>query len=194
MTFHTNGYAKVLCFRAQAFKILHIAADNEEEEDVISAIKCVSKRIKGECDDTLIEKSSYSSMINKDICGNMMPKTLQTLLEYITPRFSNSFQSLLIGNIVTSIVKKQYTQLQLGMGVLLRDSKALVSHLYKYGVSCSNGPKRPPMKVPDGINDMEFENLHLSSYNRAMKIDFAFLQDISELNFPEYNGYCSKLN
>ena len=78
MTFHTNGYAKVLCFRAQAFKILHIAADNEEEEDVISAIKWVSKRMKGECDDILIEKSSYSSMINKDICGNMMSKTLQT--------------------------------------------------------------------------------------------------------------------
>ena len=56
------------------------------------------------------------------------------------------------------------------------DMKYKLDDVHEAKVIQYNGPKRPPMKVPDGINDMEFENLQLSSYNRAMKIDFAFFK------------------
>ena len=57
------------------------------------------------------------------------------------------------------------------------------------------GPKRPPMIVPDGKNDIEFKNLQFSSYNRATKIDFNFFHDIIfKPSCPEYNGYCNRLN
>ena len=82
MTFHANGYAKLLSFKSQAF---NVATDTDEEEDLSSAKKCISKPIKRECESISLQKSSYTSTISMEICGNTISKTLQVLLENLTP-------------------------------------------------------------------------------------------------------------
>jgi hypothetical protein len=44
---------------------------------------------------------------------------------------------LLIGNVVTAILKNQTTDLQLALGFLLRDSKAILGYTYDFGITCS---------------------------------------------------------
>ena len=50
--------------------------------------------------------------------------------------FQNSLFAALIGNMITSIIAKRYTSLQISLGALLREKK-FIEHFYKYGVSCS---------------------------------------------------------
>lgn len=66
-----------------------------------------------------------------------MSETLIKLLSNISTKFQNSLQSLMIGNIVTSMVTCQPTPMQIAIGVLLGDHKMLIEELYKYSVCCS---------------------------------------------------------
>ena len=44
---------------------------------------------------------------------------------------------MLIGNIITSVVRNKATDLQIALGVLLRDYKAILGYTYDYGITCS---------------------------------------------------------
>ena len=59
------------------------------------------------------------------------------LLGCLSPKLENTLSSLLIGNIVTSEVNNIATDLQIALGLLLGDSKELISHFYDYRVTCS---------------------------------------------------------
>ena len=43
----------------------------------------------------------------------------------------------MIGTIITSVLRHKSTGLQIALGVLLRDSKTILSHTYHYGITCS---------------------------------------------------------
>ena len=43
----------------------------------------------------------------------------------------------LVRDIVTSLVNSEPTNLQIALGVLMRDSKDLLSHMYDYRITCS---------------------------------------------------------
>ena len=66
-----------------------------------------------------------------------LSETLQELLTAISPKLENSLLALLIGSIISSVVTNQATDLQIGLGVLMRGSKELISHMYDYRVTCS---------------------------------------------------------
>ena len=44
---------------------------------------------------------------------------------------------MLIGNIITSVVRSKAIDLQIPLGVLLRDYKAILGYTYDYGITCS---------------------------------------------------------
>ena len=53
------------------------------------------------------------------------------------PELKQSLPALLIGNIVTSVVKNLATPLQIALAVFLRDSKEQVKAFSDFGVTCS---------------------------------------------------------
>ena len=60
------------------------------------------------------------------------------LLSKISPKFDNeALIIILIGNIITSAVCSQTTDLQVALGILMRRNKMLITELYKYYVCCS---------------------------------------------------------
>ena len=67
--------------------------------------------------------------------GSSGIKGLMTVLIYISPKFENYLQSVVIGNIVTSVFRKGQP-LQVGLAILANKPQ-LVDHLYDYGITCS---------------------------------------------------------
>ena len=66
-----------------------------------------------------------------------MPDCISTLLQAVSPKLDKTLPLLLIGNIITSVVNNTATELQIALGVLLGDSKELISHLHDYRITCS---------------------------------------------------------
>ena len=61
-------------------------------------------------------------------------ETLMTLLSKLSPNFEKSLPAVMIGNIVTFVVTKHFTKLQLALSVLASDRK-LIEHLHDYGIT-----------------------------------------------------------
>ena len=61
-------------------------------------------------------------------------ETLMTLLSKLSPNFEKSLPAVMIGNIMTSMVTKRFTKMQLTLSVLASGRK-LIEHLYEYRIA-----------------------------------------------------------
>ena len=93
------------------------------------------KHIRKECSDMEYQRQTYSTKISKDITNESVPDTLQQLLSKLSFD-EQSLPSLLIGNIITSAVKKHPTPLQIVLGVFFNKKKT-IQHMHDYLVCCS---------------------------------------------------------
>lgn len=130
------GIASIVAFRSASAHILKIVSD-DEKESLQNATKALSTQIISECKEIKTDPATYSTSINKEQAANSTSSTLQDLLAAISPDLSFTLPALLIGNMITSIVTKKTTGLQLALGMLFRDSKELLSHMFDYKVTCS---------------------------------------------------------
>lgn len=78
---------------------------------------------------------TYSTKISKLITQEYVSDTLQVLLGQLSIE-EQSLPALLIGNMITSALKKQPTPLQIAIGVYLHKKKTIM-HMHDYLVSCS---------------------------------------------------------
>ena len=124
-------------FKTHAGKFLRASQGDADEID--AAVEKVSKAINKEIDDIVIDKDSYTTHLNKDICCTYQSSTLAHLLSKISSKLDpySSLTSLMIGNMLTSARRVFATPLQVSLAVLLRDSKEHVRTLYDFGVTCS---------------------------------------------------------
>ena len=58
-------------------------------------------------------------------------------MEDISPLFYNSLYTAFIGGIITRVVQNKPTQVQLAFGILHRHSQIILTHLRKYGITCT---------------------------------------------------------
>ena len=63
--------------------------------------------------------------------------TLLSLLGQLSVKLNKRNPANMVGNMITGCVKNFPTVLQIALGVLVRDSKALVTKLHDFGVTCS---------------------------------------------------------
>ena len=136
LTFHVNGYAKLLCFNDNAMIGLELVKETAVNEVEIALQTCANI-IKEECKMADISSTEYRTSIDQTIAREVVSETVLRLLETISPRFTDSLSAILIGNIITSVVKQQCTPLQIALAVLFRSSKADVSRLHDYLVTAS---------------------------------------------------------
>ena len=67
-------------------------------------------------------------------------QTLSSMLSLVSPKLNETLYFAIIGDIVTSEVTNEATDLsdlQIALGVLTRDSEKVVDKLYDYRVTCS---------------------------------------------------------
>uniref|UniRef100_UPI00358F791D uncharacterized protein isoform X1 n=1 Tax=Myxine glutinosa TaxID=7769 RepID=UPI00358F791D len=131
------GFASIITFRANTAVILKLVKD-DDEDDVPTCIGKVGKQTAKECAAIVWDKSSYNTHIDVNTAAESVSSTLLTLLTAISPKLTTSLPAMLIGSIITSMVTNGPTDLQVALGVLMRDSKQLIAHMYDYRVTCSN--------------------------------------------------------
>ena len=83
------------------------------------------------------EKNVYQAKVDLISAQQDVSSTLSKLLRCISPHLTElSLPTILMGNLITSIVANRYTNLQIGLAVLV-ERKAIVDHLYDYCITCS---------------------------------------------------------
>ena len=129
------GYANVVAFQCRAAVTLKMFKDNED--DLENNIRHVAKQIKKECKDIPLDTTKYRLNIDEQLVQESVSCTVQNLLASISTKLDSTPPALLIGNIITSVVRNKSTDLQIALGVLLRDYKSILGYSYDYGITCS---------------------------------------------------------
>ena len=106
------GIADIIAFRSCASKTLRHVNDDTDERETI-AMKA-SKQILQDMEDIVIDKN-YKIDINKEIIKESTSNLLMRILAKVSPKLDNTLPALLIGSIVTSIIKRQATCLQVAL-------------------------------------------------------------------------------
>ena len=108
-------------------------------------------------------------------------ETLMTLLSKLSPNFEKGLPAVMIGNIMTSLVTKRFTKLQLALSVLASGRK-LIEHLYEYRITstyqefrrfkvlaaASSDNNNKEVRGRDGLIQIVADNFdaHIHSQNR----------------------------
>jgi hypothetical protein len=127
--FSSPGCPRVIAFQSEIAKKL---LSSERSDDF--HVEKVARMVKDEITKLDLDTHHY----NLDVCtDNASSGTLRKLMMAISPKFEHSLSFRMIGNIVTSLVKSHSTDLQIALGVLLRNSKSLINAFHDFGVTCS---------------------------------------------------------
>ena len=109
--------------------------DDDEDDNLETALDVVATHIKKECSMMDYNHQTYHTNTPKEIAEEPAPDTLQQLLRKLS--IGQQFlPSLLIGNVITSAIKKHPTPFQIALGVYFNKKKT-VNHMYDYLVCCS---------------------------------------------------------
>ena len=108
ITLSSPGYSLLLAFKLSATKVFVIPDDTD---DMSEAIEKVAKKIKAEIDSIETDRKNYHCHIDNDICSKFQSNTLHDVLSRVSQKLQQSLPALLIGNIITSVVKNLATPL-----------------------------------------------------------------------------------
>ena len=109
------------------------AVSETDNDDVDSSMRVLSKKMKEEARKLPHSKNEYNVIESENLMDGCS-ETLMTLLSKLSPNFEKSLPAVMIGNIVTFVVTKHFTKLQLALSVLASDRK-LIEHLHDYGIT-----------------------------------------------------------
>jgi len=133
------GYRKVVMFHDNAKATLKVTKDDDEEDNIDAALNVIVKAIKAEVVAIEYERNTYTRNISMSIAAESVSGTTQLLVQKLSPSLgAESLTSLLIGNIVTSVLRNHATPLQIALGVhVLINRKKIIKHMFDYKMTCS---------------------------------------------------------
>lgn len=129
------GYAHVVAFQCQASLILKLV--QHEEDGLENSIRHITKQVRKECSSISLDSTSYRLNIDKEQAQESVSATFQNFLASLSTKLDNTLPAILIGNIITSVLRNKPTDLQIALGVLLRDYKTILGYTYDFGITCS---------------------------------------------------------
>ena len=130
--FSCRGVASIIMLKQKASHLVN-AVSETDNDDVDSSMRVLSKKIKKEARKLPHSKNEYKVIENENLMDKCS-ETLITLLPKLSPNFKKSLPAVMIGNIVTSVVRKRFTKLHLALSVLASDRK-LIERLHEYGMT-----------------------------------------------------------
>ena len=131
-----NGYASILTFKNKTSHLL-LVMDIEGNKDLDASIEEVTKQIEREITAIVLDWTKYRGQFSVSDLKQSVSKTLQCIVLYVSVKLEDSLPALMVGHIVTSVLKDQSTDLQLANGVLLRSSKAILSYMHDFRITCT---------------------------------------------------------
>ena len=132
------GVASVIAFRGKASNVLRLVPDNDEDETNI-ALDTVTQKICAEKKILKPDSEQYYTTVDYNIAQECVSDTVMDLLGHLSPKLDkNTLPGLMIGNIITSVMKNSATHLQICLANLLKDSKELINSFHDFAVACTH--------------------------------------------------------
>jgi len=97
----------------------------------------VSKKIVKDVKSVGTDKFKYDVRLTDETLTEPDSDTLLSLLGQLSLKLDKRNPAYMIGNMITGCVTNFPIVLQIALGVLMRDSKALFTKLHEFGVTCS---------------------------------------------------------
>ena len=133
-----SGYRNMIMFNDNCHATLKVANDNKNDERITEAVELLVKCIRSEIMSFKMDKNYYPRNISKQIACEAVSPTLLLLLERLSPGIEkDTLPFLLIGSMLTSVIRNFSTPLQIALGILVH-SKKIIQHLFDYKVTCSH--------------------------------------------------------
>ena len=129
--FSCPGVASIIMMQEKASSLVK-AVSETDNDDTDSSMRALSKKIKEDVRKLPSPKNEY--VIDTENLADECSETLMTLLSKLSPNFEKTLPAVLIGNIVTSVMTKRFTRLQLALSVLANNRK-FIEHLHDYGIT-----------------------------------------------------------
>ena len=157
------GLAIVLVFQKQASSIKKIAESDDQPTDESKAAKCIWKEISN----LVLNKNEYELHIDKAAAKECVSETLRALPSQISDDLSaNELPTILIGNIITSEVRKKPTSPLIHLALLVKKKK-LIKNLYNYKVVCFFGEVKR-FKVSAAVENTKNITLNLRNHTQRL--------------------------
>ena len=132
------GVASVIAFRGKASNVLRLVPDNDGDETNI-ALDTVMQKICAEMKTLKPDSEQYYTTVDYNIAQECVSDTVMDLLGRLSPKLDkNTLPGLMIGNIITSVMKNSATHLQICLANLLKDSKELINSFHDFAVTCTH--------------------------------------------------------
>ena len=132
-----TGIASIVAFTSEPTKLFHLMKQDDDDDEVDMALSKVAKKIQQEIGMLKRERNKYRVNIDVDIAREPISETLLSLLEKVSWKFSHSLPGLLIGNMISGMVQKSPTDLQISLGVAMWRNKSMITLLHNFGMCCS---------------------------------------------------------
>ena len=128
------GLPNILMFKGHACSVIRI---DKGDDDNLEVVRNIAKKIRHEVKSMELDRTKYNRRIDADVASEEFSPTLAFLISEIDPALSFSeLPAILVGNIITNIIRKMPTTLNIALSILLQQ-KHLIKKFYDYGVSCS---------------------------------------------------------
>lgn len=131
------GLANIVAFSSETTILFHLLKQEDDNDEINAATSKVAEEILKETSALKKKRKAYTVNIDADISRESVSETLLGLLEKVSHKFSNSLTALMIGNMISGMVHKCPTDLQISLGVAMRRNKSLTILLHRFGVCCS---------------------------------------------------------
>ena len=175
------GRVALLFSEKNASTLLNLVNDSDEDELSILTDK-LAKTITSEVRDISVDKSRSNARITKEDISKSVSSTLMDVLGKLSANMDYTLPALLIGNIVTSIISNNPTNLQIALGNLIRDSKSLINQMYQFGVTCSYNEilRFKKSAALAATNDIQLSGIHEGDGGLIQTLVDNFDADISQ--------------
>ena len=127
------------------------------------AAKCIRKEISN----LVLKKDEYEQRTDKAAAKECVSETLRALPPQIPDDLSaNELPAILIGKIITSVVRKKPTSLLIDLALIVREKK-LIEHLYNYKVVCSHDEVKR-FKASAAVENTKNITLNLRNHTQGL--------------------------
>ena len=132
MSFHVLEFPVFIMMKHKASTFVKFVS-KKDNDDTDSSMHIFSKRIKDEVCTLHYSKEEYH-VIDGDNLFDECCDTLMSFLSKLLLNFEKTLPTVMIGNIITFVMTKRFTRLQLALSVLA-SNKTLIEHLHEYGIT-----------------------------------------------------------
>lgn len=101
-------------------------------QDVFVHIEKIAKEVQKEISMLELDKRHHNLDVDHKTANESVSPIMMKFPGQLSPKLPDTLPALMIGSMITAIIRNQPTDLQVALGVLIRDSKVILETMHDY--------------------------------------------------------------